>query len=117
MVRKDAVPAPTGLSLPLHSSVLTQRRFPALRRLLRESCSLVRPVARPIAWRLRGFLLSPILLEISALRAQLHGMAGREPCERLRNTVSTPIGGAMVEAELRRLAQAMEAGRGRKPPH
>ena len=47
------------------------RRSPWLRRAARAGYGLVRPIAKPVAWRLRSFLLGPTAIQIGSVQAQL----------------------------------------------
>ena len=81
-------PAPVPHQPTLH---LTAGRGPAARRLLLRLYGLVRPVARPIAWRARTFLTGPVLQEIAALRAQQDALLTR-----LSLQSAAPGGGGML---------------------
>jgi hypothetical protein len=54
--------------------------------LLRLPYAAIRPIVRPIAWRLRGFLLLPVLPQLSLIRLQL--TANAEAIEALRHAIS-----------------------------
>lgn len=43
------------------------------RRLAFRAYRVVRPIVRPLAWRIRSFLLGPVLQDLAELRQQLQG--------------------------------------------
>jgi FkbM family methyltransferase len=88
-----------------------------LRRVAWFAYRLVRPVVRPVAWRVRSFMLGPTLGEVVAVRdtarsieARIHAMEVATPAPAGTGAVQiTPEPGVGTSAaELKRLAQAME---------
>lgn len=127
MNRQPAVEVAPAVAAPVVAAAAPAppRRWPLLRRIARRGYGLVRPIAKPIAWRLRGFLLGPTVVEIGTVQAQLrqldsaiggvspagpgHAVPGdlRALVVELRQVVSA-ASTAAAPSDLRSLTKAME---------
>jgi len=85
-----------------------------LRRMALAAYAVVRPIVRPIIWRLRGFLLGPTLAEIGHVQAQLRQIAAmpssppadlRGVPEEFERRLGSP---GLPDPQLHGLAKAME---------
>lgn len=105
-VLKDdpAVSSELGLAsdTPPTSQIVPAKSRSWSRRILRATyAATLRPVARPVLWRIRGFMTGPVIEE---LRAQEHRNASRAAAIPVPNPTSVSAGATDL-----RLAQAMEA--------
>lgn len=82
------------------------RRSRFLRRLARLAYGVVRPVVRPMAWRLRGFMMADLITRLDRMNVRLSTppISG-EPDQTQRETDAS---GTASLAEMRRIANEME---------
>lgn len=104
-------PAQASTTVPAVASARRQ----ALRRVAKSAYMLVRPVVRPILWRLRGFMTASLFEEMRQLSEEMRQLQDRietlaahqqRPLPDLAPTVTT--GSDQAIAEMRHLAVQME---------
>lgn len=115
--RLAGAPGPVQVSQPPEVQVppppigLAYRRGGIARRLAMGLYRLVRPVARPLAWRGRTFLIGPVRDEVAVLRDRIERLAvGQAGAGALDNSVSAHV----MERLL--LTLALQNGRDPAPP-